>query len=194
MHRGDTPWRPNNSRDRMGRTFGVCTAVIGLTVLVAGCSRQAPTSPVAAQNRVDLWKTSGAPATPPFNLEAVLREVNRGPGFGLVKFRQPDDGDLIIYLDPWVRDLSPNTPYLLQRAVDTNVDANCTSTAWLTLGKGATPETIVTDDRGTGRAELFRMLPDSTEGTRFDIQFRVIESNTSAVALESGCYEFVASR
>jgi hypothetical protein len=101
---------------------------------------------------------------------------------------------LIIYLDPWVRDLSPNTPYLLQRAVDTNVDANCTSTAWLTLGKGATPETIVTDDRGTGRAELFRMLPDSTEGTRFDIQFRVIESNTSAVALESGCYEFVASR
>ena len=38
------------------------------------------------------------------------------------------------------------------------------------------------------------MLPDSTEGSRFDIHFRVIERNTSAVALESGCYEFVANR
>ena len=78
--------------------------------------------------------------------------------------------------------------------MDTNVDANCTSTAWLTLGKGITPEPIVTDDTGTGRAELFRLLPDSAEGTRFDIHFQVIESNSGAVALKSGCYEFVASR
>ena len=87
----------------MGRTFGVCSAVIGLTVIVVGCSRQAPTSPVAVENRVDLWKAGGAPATPPFNLEAVLRDVNGRPGFGLLKFRQPHDGDLTIYLDPWVR-------------------------------------------------------------------------------------------
>jgi hypothetical protein len=145
---------------------------------------------------VDLRQTgsSGAAATPPFNLEAVLRDVSGGQGFGLVKFRQPDDDDLIVYLDTWVRDLSPNTPYLLQRAVDTEIDGNCTSTGWLTLGKGFTPEPIVTDDRGTGRAELFRLLPDSTEGTRFDIHFRVIESTTSGVALQSGCYEFVSSR
>lgn len=178
----------------MGRTFGVCGAVIGLTVLIAGCSRQGPTSPVAARNGGDLGATSGSSATPPFNLEAVLRDVTGGRGFGLVKFRQPDDDDLIVNLDTWVRDLSPNTSYLLQRAVDTEVDGDCTSTAWLTLGKGLTPEAIVTDDTGTGRAELFRLLPDSTEGTRFDIHFRVIESNTSAVALKSGCYEFVSSR
>jgi hypothetical protein len=180
----------------MDRTFGVCGAVIGLAVLMPGCSRQGVTSPVAAENRVSLAESesSGVPATPPFNLEAVLRDVNGGPGFGLVKFRQPDDDDLIVYLDTWVRKLSPNTAYLLQRAVDTQVDGNCTSTAWLTLGKGLTPEQIVTGDRGTARAELFRVLPDSTEGTRFDIHFRVIESSTSAVVLESGCYEFVSSR
>jgi len=138
--------------------------------------------------------SAGPPATPPFNLEAVLRDVNGGRSFGLVKFRQPKDEELIVYLDAWVRDLSPNTAYLLQRAVDTVVDGNCTSTSWLTLGKGLTPEAIVTDDRGIGRAELFRALPDDLEGTTFDIYFRVIESETSAVVLQSGCYEYVPSR
>jgi hypothetical protein len=137
---------------------------------------------------------AGAPATPPFNLEAVLRDVNDGPGFGLVKFRQPNDAELIVYLDAWVRDLSPNTAYQLQRAVDPVVDGNCTSTSWLTLGKGLTPEAILTDDRGFGRAELFRALPDNLEGTTFDIYFRVIESATSAVVLQSGCHQYVPSR
>jgi hypothetical protein len=74
------------------------------------------------------------------------------------------------------------------------VDGTCTSTTWPTLGKGLTPEAIVTDDRGTGRAELFRGLPDNLEGTPFDIYFQVIESESGAVALQSGCYEYVPSR
>ena len=56
------------------------------------------------------------PETPSFNLEVVLR----GEGFGLVKFRQPNDGTFIVNLDVWVRGLLPNTSYLLQRAVDTS--------------------------------------------------------------------------
>ena len=44
------------------------------------------------------------PETPHFNLEVVLR----GEGFGLVKFRQPNDADRTVYLDTWVRDLAPN--------------------------------------------------------------------------------------
>ena len=176
----------------MRRKLGVCGVAIGVALLVAGCSQQSPTAPLSAGSAVGV--PAAAPSTPPFNLEAVLRDVHDGPGFGLVKFRQPKDNDLIVYLDAWIRDLSPNTSYFLQRAVDTVVDGNCDSTAWLTLGKGPAPEAIVTDDKGTGRAELFRQLPDSTLGTRFDIHFRVIESTTSAVALQSGCYEFVSSR
>src|SRR5438046_3993479 len=64
------------------------------------------------------------PETPHFNLEVVLR----GEGFGLVKFRQPNDADRTVYLDTWVRDLAPNKSYRLERAVDTNVDGNCTGT------------------------------------------------------------------
>jgi hypothetical protein len=176
--------------------FGVCSVLIGLALLMAGCSQQGPAAPSQAGGATNVsgMLAAEAPATPPFNLEAALRDVNGGPGFGLVKFRQPKDADLIVYLDAWVRDLSPNTAYLLQRAVDTVVDGSCTSTSWLTLGKGLTPEPILTDDRGFGRAELFRALPDNLEGTAFDIYFRVIESATSAVVLQSGCYEYVASR
>ena len=74
--------------------------------------------------------------------------VLRGEGFGLVKFRQPNDDAFIIHLDVWLRGLAPNTSYLLQRAVDTNVDDDCTSTAWLTLGRGLQPQSITTDETG----------------------------------------------
>ena len=129
------------------------------------------------------------PETPNFNLEVVLR----GQGFGLVKFRQPNDGEAIIYLDTWVRDLAPNTDYVLQRAVDTEVDGNCVSTSWLTLGKGLAPQAITTDDRGVGRGALFRSVAAFPVGSQFDIHFRVIDQATSAVVLESGCYTFTIS-
>ena len=73
------------------------------------------------------------PETPKFNLEVVLR--GDPDGFGLVKFRQPNDADRIVNLDVWVRDLLPNGHYRLQRATDTNVNDDCTGTNWLTLGR-----------------------------------------------------------
>jgi hypothetical protein len=133
---------------------------------------------------------SWGPETPPFNLEVILR----GEGFGLVKFRQPNDDALVIYLDTWVRDLAPNTPYLLQRAVDVTVDDNCTSTAWLTLGKGLAPQAITTDDKGTGREELFRSVAAFPVGSEFDIHFRVIHEVTANVVLSSECYQFTISQ
>jgi hypothetical protein len=133
------------------------------------------------------------PETPPFNLEVILRDVSGGPGFGHVEFRQPNDADKIVLLDTWVRDLAPNHTYLLQRAVDTVLDGNCTSTAWLTLGKGLVPQAITTDDRGTGREELFRNLAALPTGSQFDIHFRVIDAVTLAPVLQSDCYRFTVS-
>jgi hypothetical protein len=130
------------------------------------------------------------PETPNFNLEIILRSVDGGSGFGHVKFRQPNDAEKVVYLDTWVRDLTPNHSYLLQRAVDTTLDGNCTSAAWLTLGKGLTAQAITTDSTGRATEELFRNLAALPTGTRFDIHFRVIDTAGSAVVLESGCYEF----
>jgi hypothetical protein len=121
---------------------------------------------------------------------ADLEVILRGEGFGLVKFRQPKDAEAIIFLDTWVRDLAPNTEYLLQRAVDATVDNDCTSTAWLTLGKGLQPQSIVTDAQGVGRAELFRDVSAIPPGSEFDIQFRVIDALTQAVVLQGDCYQY----
>lgn len=134
-------------------------------------------------------KKSVIAETPPFNLEVILR--GEGKQFGLVKFRQNVDATKIVNLDTWVRDLLPNHEYLLQRAVDTTVDGNCTSTSWLTLGKGLTPQSILTDDNGTGREDLWRDISAIASGTAFDIHFRVVDATSMAVILESDCYEYV---
>lgn len=158
--------------------------------VLAGCATQdATTAPAAGQPSLQSAPSWG-PETPPFNDEIILR----GDGFGHVKFRQPNDGDRVVYLDTWVRDLAPNTAYLLQRAVDTNVNDDCTGTAWLTLGKGAAAQALVTDDRGTAREELFRNLGAFQPGAKFDIHFRVIDATTSAVVLTSTCYQFTVSQ
>jgi len=156
---------------------------LALAVSMAACAADRPTNP-------SLSASAWGPETPKFNIEVVLR----GQGFGLVKFRQPNDDEIVVHLDTWVRDLSPNTSYLLQRAVDTNPDDNCTSTSWLTLGKGTTPQAIVTDGNGTGREDLFRSVASFPIGASFDIHFRVIEAVTGAEVLASDCYQFTISQ
>jgi hypothetical protein len=135
----------------------------------------------AAAAQADGW----GPATPNFNLEVVLRPTG-SDGFGLVKFRQPKDDAKIIYLDTWVRGLTPGT-YYLERAVDTTVDDHCPTTGWARLGE------IVVDDSGSGRADLSRDVSMIPTGREFDIVFHVVDA-TNAVMLESACYQYVVSQ
>jgi hypothetical protein len=170
--------------------------VLGLTTLAAcATDRSDPVSPNPARGSAAIISAStSGPATPPFNDEIILRDVTGAGGFGHVKFRQPSDAEKVVYLDTWVRDLQPNTSYQLQRATDGNVNDDCSGTNWLTLGMGSVPQSITTDGRGTGRADLFRDLAAVAIGTTFDIHFRVIEQSTQAVVLESSCYQFVVTQ
>jgi hypothetical protein len=151
---------------------------------------------LAAVTTVSVVAAVAAQADSGANLQVILRPVGGAPdsGFGLVKFRQPKDADKIVNLDVWVRDLSPNHSYNLQRATDSTVNDECTGTNWLTLGQGLVPHAITTDETGTGRADLFRNLAAIPLGTQFDIQFRVIDAETSAVVLESACYQYTVSQ
>jgi hypothetical protein len=166
--------------------------MIAAAVFAAGCTSQSdsPTAPAAVVSERTAATPPWGPESPPFNIQVVLR----GEGFGLVKFRQPNDDAMIVHLDTWVRDLAPQTAYVLQRAADPTPDDNCTSTGWLTLGKGATPQPLVTDASGTAREELFRDLSAFPVGSRFDIHFRVIRQDNSAVALTSECYQFTITQ
>lgn len=163
--------------------------MIALAAIALAACTDTPVGPPVPTGRDFTATMAWGPETPNVNLQVVLR----GQGFGLVKFRQPNDADPIVHLDTWVRDLSPNTSYQLQRAVDATIDGTCTSSAWLTLGKGLTPATIDTDARGTGRAELFRSLAGLPVGSTFDIHFQVVHATTGAVVLQSECYEFTIS-
>ena len=158
---------------------------LGLMLIACASENSAPTS-AAASSSTPWASASWGPETPNFNLEVILR----GSGFGLIKFRQPNDATAIAFLDTRVRGLAPSTEYLLQRAVDPLVDDDCTSTAWLTLGRGTEPQSITTDETGKGQQEFFRNLAAFPPGSEFDIHFRIINAVTQAVVLESECYQF----
>lgn len=173
----------------MRSRFAITLSVASL--FAAACTASdSPVASLAAPNEPASRAVSWGPETPNFNLEVILR----GDGFGHVEFRQRNDASRIVDLGVWVRDLAPNHQYQLQRAVDQTLDGVCTSTSWLTLGKGLVAQTIETDDKGTGREALFRDLSAFQAGTTFDIHFQVIDASTHVVVLTSDCYQFTVSQ
>ena len=171
------------------------TLLFSITIiafLLSSCKKSAlelTPNPGQEQSEISSVK-SATPANPNFNLEVILRGEDKS--FGLVKFRQDNDVAKIISLETWVRNLEPNHSYRLQRAVDAInvVDGNCTSTSWLTLGNGLAAQDIITDDNGTGTADLWRSVAMLATGSSFDIHFQIIDAVTSAVVLTSDCYNY----
>jgi len=172
----------------IAKSMAVLFSVITIASLISSCQK----SGMEPFSAFDLRKVTKAPtpAEPNFNLEVILRGENKS--FGHIKFRQDNDAAKVITLDTWVRDLKPNHSYFLQRAVDTNLDGSCTSTSWLTLGKGLElpPQPITTNEEGTGWEQLWRDVSAIPSGTVFDIHFQILDAETSAVVLTSDCYQY----
>ncbi len=186
-------------------SYRTAVVVVSLAIVATAC-QEPSTAPhvVSANTSIAADRSTGD--TPNYNLEVLLRPcsddvagcVTGGDGFGHVKFRQAGNDDVQrIDLGVWVRDLAPNTEYFLQRAVDTNLNGSCTGTSWLTLGLGTAlpPQSITTDDRGTGSEDLFRIVPN-TAGSTFDIHFRIVQAapdhtpDPTKVVLISDCYQY----
>jgi len=124
-------------------------------------------------------------AIAPYNLNVLLYGKS---SLGFIKFRQKPDTARIINLDKWVFNLKPNHAYLLQRAVNLITDpTQCSSTAWLTLGLGLTPQAIHTNKWGFGYQLLWRDVSSAARGTAFYIHFQIIDSLTSETVLTSDC-------
>lgn len=137
----------------------------------------------------------GVNTAPFYNLDVVLLPVTAKTDFGehaagFLKFRQDPDTARIVTLDISVFNLLPNHSYSLQRAVDPISSTDCTSTAWLTLGKGLVAQTINTDARGNGHEDLFRDLTAAARGTQFRIHFQIIDASTLETVLVSDCTQF----
>ena len=116
-----------------------------------------------------------------YNIDVNLLPANaKNGGFerGFIKFRQDPDTNRIITLDTWLVNMKPNHDYLLQRAVNPITDADCTSTAWLTLGLGLVAQAIHTDVKGSGHETLFRDITSIARGTQFRIHFQIVDAVT----------------
>ena len=129
------------------------------------------------------------PHEPSFDLDVRLSGNGRGSGF--IKFRQDPDEAKIVTLTTSLKHLLPNHEYILQRAVDVTIDGNCTGTNWLTLGKGLTPQTILTDAKGNGEEELWRDLSAVASGTVFDIHFQILDASSLEIVLTSDCHAYI---
>jgi hypothetical protein len=137
----------------------------------------------------------GVNVAPFYNLDVTLLPATTKTDLGehaagFLKFRQDPDTARIITLETWVFNLLPNHSYSLQRAVDPITSPDCTSTTWLTLGKGLVPQTINTDARGNGHEDLFRDLTGVTRGLQFRIHFQIVDATTLETVLTSDCTQF----
>jgi hypothetical protein len=157
-------------------------------ICIAACNDDDKVVPEIVCSTADIMKPYGTD-DPHFNLNIYLTGEKTAT-CGYIEFRQVADNGQFIHLDTWVHHLKPNTNYILQRAVDTTIDENCTSTAWLTLGKGLNAQSILTNEKGDGYAELYRSVSMIAVGTTFDIHFQILEESNSTVALTSSCYRY----
>jgi len=169
--------------------------VLGMVTVFTGCQKD-------NEGRQDVFpfdpRESGyndwVNGIPPQNLNVVLMDVEKKSQpfkspIGFVKFRQ-DNPDHIINLYTWVYNLKPRHAYQLQRAVNPITDPDCTSTAWLTLGKGLVVQSIHTNAFGFGQEDLFRDISAIASGTAFRIHFQIIDSVTNETVLTSTCLAY----
>src|SRR2546423_9626758 len=168
-------------------SYRTAALVVSLAVVATAC-HEASTAPhvISANTSIAADRSTGD--TPNYNLEVILRPPCNadlehcpiaGDGFGHVKFRQSgNDNVQRIDLGVWVRGLTPDTEYFLQRAVDTNLNGVCSSTSWLPLGVGkALPAQSITPARkGPGSEALFR-TPANPPAAPCDIPFRIAQAS-----------------
>jgi hypothetical protein len=179
--RGWKPRAPGTLKQgETGRVLMLLAVIATLTAVPAAAARADAAVPLSGSER---------------DFVASLRPVAGGPAhaLGVVLFRQPHDIQKVVFLDVWTLGMAPNHSYSLQRATDSIVDDDCQGTNWLTLGHGLEPRAIETNELGFGRAHLSRDLATIPEGTRFDIQFRLIDSATQDVVLVSFCHQYTVT-
>ncbi|MEP6713466.1 MAG: hypothetical protein ABJA37_13655 [Ferruginibacter sp.] len=138
-------------------------------------------------------KDDSYPLNPLYDLDITLHGQTKGAGSGsgFIKFRQNPDTARVITLDTWVTNLQPHHSYLLQRAVNPVADVTgCSSTAWLTIGEGLQPKSIVTNAHGDGSAKLWRDITSVARGAAFHIHFQIVDEATLAPVLTSDCFDY----
>jgi hypothetical protein len=163
--------------------------IVAISVFFISCQKEANSNSQqqAQEKAVPAPQAAIGQAADVYNFDVNL--YGEGERKGIIRFRQDPDAAKIMTLYTKIQNLLPNHEYQLQRAVDRR-DGNCTSTTWLTLGLGLTPQTIMTDDEGNGHELLWRDISALESGSSFDIHFQITDAVSHEVVLTSDCYQF----
>lgn len=198
----------------MRSSLTAVVVVVG-TVFVVGCAQtSSPTNPSSTSSVASASVGGGTlsertlsertlAATHGEQLTAVL-----GTGTGIVNVTPTAavDGSFSAQINVNVHDAPPNTTFYVQRAPDfgrpNSADGICQRAAGLPPWGPPTPNfvtfplpaagplvTLQTSNGGAGAVHIDFAEPTMSDGTRFDVMFRLVDSLTSPTnELRTGCF------
>jgi hypothetical protein len=188
--------------------FGV--AVVGSVFVLACGGTKTPTahssslsSPPGSQGIVSNRFSQSVSATHGQQLTAV---VGVGSGIVNVTATAAVDGSFSAQINVNVHDAPPNTTFYVQRAPEigraNSADGICQRAAGLPPWGAPAPNfvtfplpaagplvTLQTSEGGSGAAHIDFVAPTISDGTEFDVMFRLVDSLTSPTNdLRTGCF------
>lgn len=187
--------------------FGVA---IGILLFASACGRtDSPTAPssnvssLGAHGLVSNLSTQSASRTHAEQLTAVV-----GVGSGIVNVTSTAavDGSFSAQINVNVHDAQPNTTFYVQRAPEVGrangADGICQRAAGLPPWGPPAPNfvtfplpgagplvTLQTSEGGSGAVHIDFAAPTISDGTQFDVMFRLVDSLTAPTnELRTGCF------
>jgi hypothetical protein len=195
---------------RMMRVHVQSGVTIGIFLFAVACGRsQSPTapgsnsSPVGPQNLLSNRSTQSTSGTHGEQLSAVV-----GVGSGMVNVTSTAavDGSFSAQINVNVHGAPPNTTFYVQRAPEVGrangADGICQRAAGLPPWGPPAPNfvtfplpgagplvTLQTSEGGSGAVHIDFAAPTISDGTQFDVMFRLVDSLTAPTnELRTGCF------
>jgi hypothetical protein len=189
---------------RFGIAIGLCSFALACGGSDSPTAPSAQLSrPLAAQDSVSNGFSQSASTTHGQQLTAVI-----GVGSGIVNVTSTAavDGSFSAQINVNVHDAPPNTTFYVQRAPEigraNSADGICQRAAGLPPWGAPAPNfvtfplpaagplvTLQTSEGGSGAVHIDFVAPTISDGTQFDVMFRLVDSLTSPTnELRTGCF------
>jgi hypothetical protein len=195
----------------MSRSHTLVFGIV-LSASVVACSRHpdVPTAPSSLLSAPLGWQgsVSNASIHSASDTHGQLLTAVLGTGSGIVNVTPTAavDGSFSAQINVNVHDASPNTTFYVQRAAEigrpNSADGICQRAAGQAPWGPPTPNfvtfplpaagplvTLQTSEGGAGTVHIDFRAPTITDGTQFDVMFRLVDSPTSPTnQLRTGCF------
>ena len=191
--------------------FGIAIGVSFFALACSGTDRPTPTGPSSSQSLSQLGpqrfaSNRSSPSTSSTHGEQLSAVIGVGSGIVNVTPTAAVDGSFSAQINVNVHDAPPNTTFYVQRAPEigrpNSADGICQRAAGLPPWGAPAPNfvtfplpaagplvTLQTSQGGSGAVHIDFAVPTISDGTQFDVMFRLVDSLTSPTnELRTGCF------